>query len=65
MHDELRKQIPGIAFNGDVLGNSLYTVLNCQFSKNRKIRNDSFNLDINNICKWAVLVPVGPIRVVM
>jgi cysteine desulfurase len=50
MHDELRKHIPGIAFNGDVLGNSLYTVLSVSFPKTEKSEMILFNLDIHNIC---------------
>ena len=50
MHDQLKKHIPGIGFNGDVLGNSLYTVLSVSFPKNEKTEMILFNLDINNIC---------------
>jgi cysteine desulfurase len=50
MHDELKKNIPGVAFNGDVLGNSLYTVLNVSFPKTEKSEMMLFNLDIANIC---------------
>ncbi len=50
MHDELCKQFPGITFNGDVLGKSLYTVLNVSFPKTEKSEMLLFNLDINNIC---------------
>lgn len=50
MYDELKKHIPGVAFNGDVLGNSLYTVLNVSFPKTEKSEMLLFNLDINNIC---------------
>ncbi len=50
MHDELKKQIPGVSFNGDVLGQSLYTVLNVSFPKTEKSEMLLFNLDINNIC---------------
>ncbi len=50
MHDELKKHIPGVAFNGDVLGESLYTVLNVSFPKSEKSEMLLFNLDINNIC---------------
>ncbi len=50
MHEQLKKQIPGIGFNGDVLGNSLYTVLSVSFPKTEKSEMMLFNLDINNIC---------------
>jgi cysteine desulfurase len=50
MHEQLKKQIPGIGFNGDVLGNSLYTVLSVRFPKTEKSEMMLFNLDINNIC---------------
>lgn len=50
MHEQLKKYIPGIAFNGDVLGNSLYTVLSASFPKTEKSEMILFNLDINNIC---------------
>ncbi len=50
MMDELKKHIPGVAFNGDVLGRSLYTVLSVSFPKTEKSEMILFNLDINNIC---------------
>ncbi|MFM2360296.1 MAG: hypothetical protein RLY16_2289 [Bacteroidota bacterium] len=50
MYEELKKHIPGVAFNGDVLGQSLYTVLNVSFPKTEKSEMLLFNLDINNIC---------------
>ena len=50
MHDELKKYIAGVSFNGDVLGESLYTVLNVSFPKTEKSEMLLFNLDINNIC---------------
>ena len=50
MYDELKKHIPGIAFNGDPLGRSLYTVLSVSFPKSEKSEMILFNLDINNIC---------------
>ena len=42
--------LKGIAFNGDTLGNSLYTVLSVSFPKTEKSEMLLFNLDINNIC---------------
>ena len=50
MYDELKKHIKGVAFNGDPLGNSLYTVLSVSFPKTEKSEMILFNLDINNIC---------------
>ncbi|HMD00033.1 MAG TPA: cysteine desulfurase family protein [Ferruginibacter sp.] len=50
MHDELKKHIPRVAFNGDPMGRSLYTVLSVSFPKTEKSEMILFNLDINNIC---------------
>ena len=50
MYDELKKRIPGVAFNGDTMGRSLYTVLSASFPKTEKSEMILFNLDINNIC---------------
>jgi cysteine desulfurase len=50
MVDELKKHIPGVAFNGDPLGNSLYTVLSVSFPKTERSEMILFNLDINHIC---------------
>ena len=50
MYDELKKHIKGVAFNGDPLGSSLYTVLSVSFPKTEKSEMILFNLDINNIC---------------
>lgn len=50
MHDELKKNIPGVGFNGDPLGRSLYTVLSVSFPKTEKSEMILFNLDINNVC---------------
>jgi cysteine desulfurase len=50
MHDELVLNFPGICFNGDSFGQSLYTVLSVSFPKNEKSELLLFNLDINNIC---------------
>lgn len=50
MHEQLKKHIKGVGFNGDVLGNSLYTVLSASFPKTEKSEMILFNLDINNIC---------------
>lgn len=50
MHEQLKKHIPGAAFNGDVLGRSLYAVLSASFPKTEKSEMILFNMDINNIC---------------
>jgi cysteine desulfurase len=50
MHDELKKYVPGVAFNGDTFGRSLYTVLSVSIPKTEKSEMILFNLDINNIC---------------
>ncbi|MFT3702430.1 MAG: cysteine desulfurase family protein [Agriterribacter sp.] len=50
MVQQLRENIPGVAFNGDVEGESLYTVLNVRIPQTEKSEMLLFNLDINNIC---------------
>ncbi|MBX2922888.1 MAG: cysteine desulfurase [Chitinophagaceae bacterium] len=50
MMDELKKNIPGVVFNGDPRGRSLYTVLNVSFPKTERSEMLLFNLDINHIC---------------
>ena len=50
MHDALIQNIQGVDFNGDVWGQSLYTVLSVSFPKTEKSEMLLFNLDINNIC---------------
>ncbi len=50
MHDELLKFIPGVSFNGDSFGSSLYTLLSVNFPKNEKSEMMLFNLDIHHIC---------------
>jgi cysteine desulfurase len=50
MYDELNRAVDGIEFNGDVLGNSLYTVVSASFPKTEKSEMLLFNLDINHIC---------------
>jgi cysteine desulfurase len=50
MMEQLRKKVKGIFFNGDPLGNSLYTVLSVSFPKTEKSEMILFNLDIHNIC---------------
>jgi cysteine desulfurase len=50
MYDQLKLNIKGVDFNGDVWGQSLYTVLSVRFPKTEKSEMLLFNLDINNIC---------------
>jgi len=50
MAAQLQQHIPGIGFNGDLHGRSLYTVLNVSFPKSEKSEMILFNLDINGIC---------------
>jgi cysteine desulfurase len=50
MAEQLKKTIPGISFNGDAFGKSLYTVLNVSFAKTEKSEMMLFNLDIASIC---------------
>jgi cysteine desulfurase len=50
MKEQLEKNIPGVTFNGDVAGKSLYAVLSASFPMTDKSEMLLFNLDINNIC---------------
>jgi len=50
MMEQVAKNIQGAKFNGDSLGNSLYTILSVSFPKTEKSEMILFNLDINNIC---------------
>ena len=50
MIEKLKKNIKGVAFNGDSLGHSLYAVLSASFPKTEKSEMILFNLDINHIC---------------
>ncbi|MDQ2718526.1 MAG: cysteine desulfurase [Bacteroidota bacterium] len=50
MKESLLKNIPGVYFNGDPEGQSLYTILSVAFPKTEKSEMLLFNLDINNIC---------------
>lgn len=50
MKEGLLKNIPGVHFNGDPDGDSLYTVLSVAFPKSDKSEMLLFNLDINNVC---------------
>ncbi|WP_301921279.1 cysteine desulfurase family protein [Ferruginibacter sp.] len=50
MHDILKKNIPGVGFNGDFFGKSLYTLLSVSLPKTEKSEMLLFNMDIHNIC---------------
>ena len=50
MMEQLRKNINGVAFNGDQEGCCLYTVLSAALPKTEKSEMILFNLDINQIC---------------
>ena len=50
MLERLKKNIKGVAFNGDPLGRSLYAVLSASFPKTEKSEMILFNMDINHIC---------------
>ncbi|MFI5152793.1 MAG: cysteine desulfurase family protein [Chitinophagales bacterium] len=50
MHDQLKKHVSKVSFNGDVCGRSLYTILSVSFPKTEKSEMILFNLDIHNIC---------------
>ena len=50
MMEQLTEHCKGISFNGDPLGQSLYTLLSVSIPKTEKSEMMLFNLDINNIC---------------
>lgn len=50
MVEELKKALPNIEFNGDPLGDSLYTVLNARFPHSDMDEMLIYNLDIEGIC---------------
>lgn len=50
MAERLTEQIPGVQFNGDYNGSSLYTVLNVAFPKTDKSDMLLFNLDMAGVC---------------
>ena len=50
MLEQLCERVPGVAFNGDPKGRSLYTVLSVSFPKTEKSEMMLFNLDIHHIC---------------
>ena len=49
MVEKLKQDIPGVQFNGDTLGSSLYTVLNVAFPPTENSEMLLFNLDIAGI----------------
>jgi cysteine desulfurase len=50
MKEKLQQNIPGVYFNGDHAGKSLYTVLSVAFPKTERSEMLLYNLDINHIC---------------
>ena len=50
MMEQLAEKVDNVTFNGDPLGQSLYTVLSVSFPKTEKSEMILFNLDISNIC---------------
>lgn len=50
MYNQLIANIPGVSFNGDTFGDSLYTLLSVNFPKNEKSEMMLFNLDIHHVC---------------
>jgi cysteine desulfurase len=50
MYDQLQLHVPGVSFNGDTFGDSLYTLLSVNFPKNEKSEMMLFNLDIHHVC---------------
>lgn len=50
MAEKLKEQFPGIIFNGDTFGSSLYTVLNVSFPMTDRSELLLFNLDMSGIC---------------
>lgn len=49
MIEKLEQEIPGVSFNGDAKGSSLYTVLNVCLPPSENAEMMLFNLDINGI----------------
>lgn len=50
MIEQLQKNVPGVLFNGDYAGKSLYTVLNVSFPKTERSEMLLFSLDMQGIC---------------
>ncbi len=53
MIEKLERALPGVSFNGDAKGSSLYTVLNVCLPKTDNAEMLVFNLDINGIAASA------------
>jgi cysteine desulfurase len=53
MINKLESSLPGVSFNGDAKGNSLYTVLNVCLPPTDNAEMLVFNLDINGIAASA------------
>jgi cysteine desulfurase len=49
MMERLQEEIPGVAFNGDTMPDSLYTVLNVRFPDDGRAEMLLYNLDIEGI----------------
>lgn len=50
MIEQLNRHLEAVSFNGDPMGNSLYTVLNVSLPKTEKSAMILFNLDIQHVC---------------
>ncbi len=50
MMEQLNNHITGLHFNGDILGSSLYNLVNVSIPLTEKSEMILFNLDIHNIC---------------
>jgi cysteine desulfurase len=50
LREQLIQHIPGVGFNGDAMGRSLYTVLSTNFMRSEKSDMLLMNLDLHNIC---------------
>lgn len=50
LREQLIQHIPGVGFNGDSMGKSLYTVLSTNFMRSEKSDMLLMNLDLHNIC---------------
>ena len=50
MMEHLNNHIDGVHFNGDILGSSLYNLINVSIPLTEKSEMILFNLDIHNIC---------------
>jgi cysteine desulfurase len=50
MAEQLMQNFPGVTFNGDTMGKSLYTVLNVSFPRTEKSEMLLFSMDMAGIC---------------